>query len=529
MNRLRLLFGILTFLILSLISCVDLPEEIILPEWDVDLNIPIINKTYTIYDVVKPESKHPLTGTLTNDDFYMIQTEKINSSSNVGNYISVTNQNSVSQNFILPANEQLQPIFIFFPEGIKITQATFSSGFISFIIQNPSTASVLSSLRIPGIRKPDGNELILQKDVPALGKDSILYELKDHYYSLPPDQPIQNQNSLQIVPSASSSINGAFVNVELNDYDFKFSSLSGVLPRTSLGNKRTSASLNLNDAADYRGKLFIKEGALNLKTEYMSAHKNNFDIEISNLNIKGIRNSDEEKSLTRNDGQSISFRLSNGMHELLLDETNSNLAEFISFLPDSIVVTSEVIMNPLNYQVNKTITNLDSITFSAQFTTKSIFAIKQIYYADTIDINFSQEERKKINDGVGADLNANLENAIPIDAFFKVTLTDENYIPLFTLTKNQSGVDSLQFLGAQVNGITGQIIAPTVTLNTINLNSSQIVQLSKAYHAIISTTVSTTNAGNENPNPPTVQFRSSDWLNLKCYGKVKYHVNPEGK
>ena len=141
----------------------------------------------------------------------------------------------------------------------------------------------------------------------------------------------------------------------------------------------------------------------------------------------------------------------------------------------------------------------------------------------------SQDDRERIRDGVGADLNIYLENAIPIDAFVKATLTDENYSPLFTLTKNQNGVDSLQFLGSQVNNGTGKIVSPTVTLNTIKLDSAKIVQLSNARYVIISTTVNTKNATNENPNPPTVQFKSSDWLNIRCYGKVKYHVNQEGK
>ena len=166
--------------------------------------------------------------------------------------------------------------------------------------------------------------------------------------------------------------------------------------------------------------------------------------------------------------------------------------------------------------------------FEVNFSTKSIFAIKQTNFIDTVEIDISQDDREKIRKGVGADLNIYLENAIPIDAFVKATVTDENYIPLFILTKNQDGIDSLKFLGSQVNSGTGQIISPTTTLNSIILNSDKVLQLSNAHHIIISTTVNTSNAGNENPNPPTVQFKSSDWLNIKCYGKVKYHVGSEG-
>lgn len=529
MKRLISAQRILPLLLVLIIGCFDLPEELILPEWDVDINVPITNKTYTIYDMFKPESKYSLTSTLTGDDFYLVQSDNYTANSKVAEYISLLGQGSTSQSFIIPANQPAQSVFIIFPEEIEIDHATFVSGFLSFAIQNLSASAISSSLRVPGIRKPDGSELIIESNVAAFSRDSIIYDLSNHQYTLPSNQPIQNKNSMQLVASANSTMNGSFENVNFYLYNFKFSSITGSLPRTLLGNKRTSASLNLDDAADYRGKLFIKEGTLSLRSEYVSSHQNIFELEITNFKINGIRNDGEEKPLTRNDGQNLTFRLINGVYDLTLDESNSNLTEFISFLPDSIVISSEYILNPSNDHVVRTVTNQDSIKFSVQFSTKSIFAIKQTNFIDTLEIDLSEDDRDKIRDGMGADLNIYLENAIPIEAFVKATLTDENYSPLFTLTKNQNGVDSLQFLGSQVNNITGQIISPTVTLNTIKLDSAKIMQLSNARHVIISTTVNTKNASNENPNPPTVQFKSSDWLNIKCYGKVKYHVSPEGK
>ena len=134
-----------------------------------------------------------------------------------------------------------------------------------------------------------------------------------------------------------------------------------------------------------------------------------------------------------------------------------------------------------------------------------------------------------LKNGLQANLNIYLENAIPIDAYVKATLTDENYSPLFHLTRNQYGVDSLQFLGSQVNNSTGEVILPTVTLNTISLDNEKILQLANARYLIISATANTKSAMIDNPNPLTVQFKSSDWLNIKCYGSVKYRVNSEGE
>jgi hypothetical protein len=527
MKRLNQLAAIFSFSILTFWGCVDLPENIILPEWDVDLNVPLMNKLYSVFDVFKPESKYSVTSTLNNEDFYLVESEHYIANSQVTDYVKILSQSSIAQSFMLPANVPTQSIYVIFPEGIEIEHATFTSGLLAFSIENPTPAPITSTLVIPGIHKPDGSELIIERTVNSLGRDSIVYDLSNHEYILPPNQPLQNKNSLQIIPSASSTMNGAFSNVNFYGYDFKLSSVVGMLPRTSLGIKRTAAFIALNDVANYRGKFFIKEGSIKLKSEYLSYHQNNFDLEINNVKIIGKRNTGEESLLNRNDGQNIILQLSNGASDLTLDQTNSNLTEFFSFLPDSIIITAEYILNPLNNQIVKKVTSNDSIKFSVQFSTKSIFAIKQTNFIDTISINLNQNDRDRIRDGVEADINLELENAIPIDAYFKAVLTDQNYSHLFTLTRNQLGIDSIKFLGGKVNSLTGQIISPTISSNIIKLDASQIKLMADAYHIILSTTINTSNAGNENPNPPTVQVKSSDWLNLKCFGRIKYHVGGE--
>ncbi|NWF87967.1 MAG: hypothetical protein HXY50_00740 [Ignavibacteriaceae bacterium] len=527
MKRIKSILFVVSLLILTMIGCFDMPEEIILPEWDVELNVPIIDRTYTLYDMFKPESKHSINSTLSPDDFYLVQTDNFTSNTDVAKYIDFLETTSISQNLIIPANVPATAIYIEFPEQLEIDRAVFSSGILSISFQNPTSAAITSQLRVPGITKPDGSELIIERSVPAFSQDSVNYDLTNHSYNIPTNQPVQNRNSLQFVASANSVMNGSYesLNVYLNN--LKFQSITGSVPKLTMGRKRTSASLNINDAADYRGKLFIKEATLNLKSEYISAHNNPFEMEIADINLIGLRKNGEKIQLEKKDGQAITFKLVSGVYNLVLNETNSNITEFMTWLPDSIVIESEYIINPADDHVIRTISNEDLVEFSAQFSTKSIFAIKQTNFTDTLDIDFSSDDRDKIKDGVGAELSIHLENAIPINAFIKVTVTDANYLPLFTLTHSQSGVDSLQFLGGQVNTSTGEVISPVITLNSVSLSGAQIQQLANAHHLILSATVSTSSS-NESV-PTTVQFKSSDWLRVKSYGKVKYHINPEEK
>lgn len=519
--------GVLALAILGIAGCFDMPEDLILPEWGVDLNVPLTNKTYTIYDLFKPEAQNTISTSLTQDEFYLIQSEEVANKSDVAQYLDFSDQPTVSQNIILPTNLTEAETFLLFPNDMEIEQAVFKSGYLSFAIQNLSPSSTVSRLYIPGVKKPDGSDMRLDRTVAGFGSDSIVYDLSGHSYVAPANQSMENKKGIQLIASATSSISGTFESINSYLSNLVFESATGSIKRKSLGEKRFSSFLQLNDAADFRGKLFIKEASLKLQSYYYSAHQNPFELEINNVQIIGVRNDGLTKHLNKNGTQNLSLTMTNGYTILNLDENNSNITDFVNFLPDSIVINSEFILNPSSDNKTRTVTKLDSIKFSVQFTAKSIFAIKQTNFVDTLEIDLDKNTRDQIAKGVGSDLNIQIENAIPIDAFVKATVLDESYKPLFVLTRNQFGIDSLQFLGGQVNSSTGQIIVPTVTLNSIALNSNQISQLAKAHHIIFSTTINTTDAGSS--NPPMVQFRSSDWLKLRCYGKVKYLVSSEDK
>lgn len=519
--------ALFSFLIFTLIGCFDVPEEVILPEWDVELNVPIIDRTYSLYDMFKPESKYAITSEVGSDEFYLIKTDNFTSKKNVGKQIRFQDSESNSQNVVVPANAPATPIFLEFPDQLEVESATFKSGMLAFSINNPTAAPINSSLHVPGIRKPDGSELIITSTVAAFGTDSIFYDISNHSYTLPVNQPAQTKNSLQLVASANSPINGSYEQVDFYLTDLNFKSITGSIPRVSMSDETTSTSLNINDAADYRGKLFIKEGNLNLTAEYISAHQNGFEIGISKLKIIGRSSSGNEIELHRNDGQEISFTIQNGMQSINLDDKNSNLTDFLSTLPDSVFIMSEIVVNPDNKHDIRSLTDEDSIRFSFNFSTRSVFAMRQTHFIDTLDLNMSQDDRDNLQDGISANLNFYIENAIPIDAYIKLTVTDEFFNPLFVITRNQNGTDSMQILGGEVDNYTGAVISPSVTNNSIELSSEQIGKLALAYHVILSSTVNTKNAANL-PEPPSVQFKSSDWIKIKSFGKIKYHVNGEG-
>jgi hypothetical protein len=182
-------------------------------------------------------------------------------------------------------------------------------------------------------------------------------------------------------------------------------------------------------------------------------------------------------------------------------------------------------MNPNNDQAYKTVRSDDSISFMAKFTSTSILHIKQTTFTDTVNVDIKQDDRDQILKGKGAQLTVDIQNAIPLNSWIKVVLTDKNYHPLlikgipFVITKNNNGTDSVSIAGAQTYE-NGNYLKSSASTTTITLDSVQISQFAKnAQHAIISVTVETSHANNV-----AVVVRATDWIKLNVFGKVSYRI-----
>jgi hypothetical protein len=525
----RLILYLFTFSIFLYKGCIDLPEEIILPEWDVDLNIPIINKHYTLNDIIT-SPQYISVEPSESDNIYLIQSDKYSGTSQIGKFIRLSNGFSLVHQIIFAASTDSASLYLMFPSGVEIDSARFLGGAISINIDNPSNEPVSASINFPGILKPDGDEVFIIINVPANTINNAVYNLEGHTYKLPQNQQVINKNSLQIIPKITTpSSGGNFVFVDLNTTDFLFESVYGKMPKTFLGSQKIPLNINFGKAVDFRDKVFLKEAVFNLKTKIQPANTSPFEMGFYNLQIIGKRNNGNEKILSYLDGSGINLEVLAGENNITFSETNSNLNEFISFFPDSLFISADYYLNPQNSLNTHSASIADSVKFETDFTTRSILALKKSNLVDTVLIDISEDSRDVIEKGTSADLTIEVENAIPFTTFLKIILTDASYNPILTLTQNSAGTDSLQFSGGQVDISTGEVTLPSSNSIKTNLNNEQIKKMVKAVYAIVSTTVRTQNADDEINNPPFVNIKSTDWIKIRCYGKINYLIDPEEK
>jgi hypothetical protein len=511
-------FIILTVFIIQ--GCVSVPSDVIMPTWDTNLNVPFATKSYTLADIIK--SQNYISISAAQDSVYLINSDTVKQSVSIGNFIKVSMGGTVSIP-IIPTDGTEYQLTVPFPENAELDSATFVKGTLKITGYNTSTiSSSVITVRIPGIILTNGSQAILSVNVPINSTRTDSINLAGATYLAP---------ATQFFPGFDmyAKATGTFGKVSLDAYtsDFYFSRVTGYLPTKSLGLQSSTLALNLGDATKYRDKVFLKTGTLNLQGSYQSSASNPFVIKVDSLKILGKRNNTGATMYLSYNTPQDTFRFnSDGTLSLpAYTESNSNITSFITFLPDSLKITAGYIMNPDNSKIYHTATSTDIVKFTSNFSTKSFLAIKQTSFLDTLALDMSQDNRDQIAKGQGVTAISNIQNAIALSSWVKVTLTDQYYHPLFVVTRDTiAHADSISLAGAAVD-INGNVTNPGASTTTISLDSTQIKLLAQSAHfALVSVTVSTTGANNA-----PVLIRAKDWIKLNVYGSVNYRIKGDNK
>lgn len=516
--------------IISLISlggiivtgCYEIPNQIVFPEWNTDLNLPIINRVFNIDDLIR-EQGYIATGDLTvEDSIYILGTEVYDLNADIAEFIQLVGFQPIT-NIPVSTDSQNVTLFLQFPDGAVLDSAEFLSGVMEFSVYNPTNTEVNLQLSIPGITDQSGNQINIQIITPPQNTTTATTDLEDHRYNIPYNQPPEHSNSLMINTSITNGNgNGEFVLLNFSTSNFLFRFVSGIMPPTSLGT-RVNTSAFATTLFDYRDKLIVREAELFLDAEFITEFDDPYPIDIRNLNIIGKRSDGLQLALRDSTGSENMFvYVENGIFQQIFNEENSSITEFVSFLPDSIMLVAEYILNPNNVKGTASID--DSISFETIFTMKSFIALKKSTVVDSGEITLDQEQKEAILDGNSVAIVIELENAIPLSGWLRIDMVDENNNSLFTISENSNGTDTLFFEGANVDA-NGEVINTFINQPvTVELDSSQVEMLTRTKFAIYSVSLSTSDAF-LNPSR-VVALRPDAWVRVRSFGTVNYRVKP---
>lgn len=519
------LYKLYLLLILAVSGCVDLPDEFHLPAWDVDLNIPIKTETYTLDEIIESTSYITIDSTLNSDSLYILQSDVYCIDQSVEKFLRINKKSSINNIPVVTTDDTGFTIYAPLPDSLLLEEGEFESGLIFYKFINNSDARIILELEFPAFKDKSGENLLVRIVTDAGETDTLTRSLAGYHYTRPLNQPDSLSDAVQVIINPTSPKGtGKTGTLDLQLYDLHFVYIQGNLPPTTLGLRNKSFAVFVGDATEFRDNLYLREAELNISLLLKTDMQDHFDAEVRDLNIIAKRNSGEELLLVDNQGNSSFYlKLKNGLTNKTFNEENSNANDFVAFLPDSILLRGEFVVNP-DYEPGS-ISILDSVIAEVEFSSVSHLALTRTSLSDTSVVNLSEDERTSIRNGRFVKIEIEAENAVPITTWLTLSFLDENKLQLFKVKNETTQTDTFYFPGAETNPVGDVISAVQAPPAIIELDSAQIEMFSKAYYVVAEIAVQTKEAFN---NPPQiVTVRPSDWVSVRAKAMVEYHLTPD--
>jgi len=479
-----------------------------MPEWNTNLNLPLTNRTYTLDEIIKPD-EHIKPDTIDGKEIFLISSDTMNYSFGIGEYL----KNRLDQGFsdielVLQNGEASVEVAL--ADGVELDSAYFSRGELNIDIINTGPSLIEFEVTFPDLFKSDGKSFKIRSSVPGNGRSSSILDLSGCTYS-----------SYLLVDKSKLRINGKVIsgggtglvklNVSIRNSDFKY--ISGKLPTMDISRIQEPFELPINDAIQkFRDKFILDNTVLSIEAEYKTDLKNPFEIQVKNIQVYGMRNDGLTKFLEDKSGNNNLGVMTITKNKIIktFSNGNSNIAEFLSYLPDSVYLKADVTINPQNKRGEAS--SSDSVLLDFKFIISGEMAFNNIPYTDSVSIQFSSDNKKAIRNGREAALFLEITNAIPMAVDFDIAFADSLGNVLF---------NKKLFVEASEVDASGKTSVPTESYSQITLDSTEIQKFSNSEKVVYNLLLSTSGIGKK------VTIQPGNWIKLLTYFKLKYHIKFE--
>jgi len=536
----KYLFAFLIFVIniISFSGCFDTPKEPVMPNWDVDLNIPVTDRTYKLSEIIDTSNNirignHEIYG----DSIYFFAVEDIDTSIAIADSFSIP---VASQ----PQNANIKGPAVFGGGAVGIVynpspdyhvdSAEFKSGKFIISINNNDSNPIDYEIVLPGFKSKNDNSILRAAGTINAGRNSrIELNIANYIYDELPigisdiqNYKFQGQPGFFIVLKAKTNSVVIDLQASITNEPLYVSRMVGSFARTDLGMQTVKVKTNFGeDINDFADRINFKSINLQLQFE-TKGQLSNITIEDS-LVLIGYREGKNPITLNYkgNDYIKINLEVGKKLDPLIINETNStNIIDFIKELPERIEVRNRTSIYETSSSQNARIASNDSIGFDININAPLVISAQNASLEDTINIGeeLSQEDRDDITKANNASLVLEVENGIPLGVTARAIFVDKNYNRLFTIrsTKNNVIQDSLTLAPASVNA-NGVPVNPSVNRLHLLLNKDEIEKFKSAEYIIAEIRI------NSASYPQFVPIRARDAVKFKIFGGVNYHVDPE--
>ncbi len=534
-------FTILFIAAISFSACIDTPKDFFLPNWDVDVNLPITNKTYTLDEIIDREANPNFTisDSTGGDSLYVLMANDLEKTTPVSDNIRIPFKVAPEDLNISGTGTGSNDLIYTPDKDYRIDTAEFKSGVLYLKMMNQSNTSSLSyKLWIPGFRKKtDKSFLAVEGTINPADYKYVELPITEYKYAQL-KKYAYNTDSTQradgILIRGKAVVSGSeeikFL-TQVTNSEITFSRIVGKIKKTELSYQTTQFEQSLGkQTSGFQSKVKFKGARLNLIGNTIGSIRN-FKIILDSLSVTG-----QNKLSNGTLGAPFYLKIqgkdyytdtliAGSTYREYFNENNTNLVEFLSKFPDVIKVGSKVIVDNVNSNTAGAISNKDSIKFNIDLSAPLIFSVADAGFTDTTEIDISDKDREDIVKGNSANIAIDIENSIALGLIAKCTFTDKNYTPLFSVKNSADNSSEFLVSPAEVNA-DGVPAYPISTKLRCVLINNDFEKFKTAEYVIIELKIRSTGS-TSNVFGPYVQIRAKDFLKFKIYGGVNYNLDLE--
>ncbi len=541
--------GIKQFLIIISLSifvtaCFDFPKDAIMPNWDVDVNVPLTGDKVTMMELLDPESSDFLgiyDSIGVDDSLYFLFVDDIENTDAIAQSIVINPAPSPSPLNIegLATNDTVSSAIIFNPDqDYHLIAASFSSGSFKITITNNESTSTYFKIIIPGFKKKtDGTQMIVTDNIPGntfrtYTKEMSLYNYRELpvYFGFPLTEPYNYQNAQGfLVVLKAFSNNEINLSSTINNDPSTIERLEGKIKRLSLGKISQIIETGLtSDIEDFQSSITLRDATLKLTAQTIG-EISNVAVIFDDMQITGFEKNQDGNIV---DSTKLLFNGSDSYRDSMItgqpffvefNQDNTNVTDFLLNFPSSIRINNEFIVAPVA-NTTQIISSSDSIKITAQISAPLILAAKEASYDSEAEIDLSDDDKDALNDVRSAYVRAEIANRMPIGVSVRIAIVDRNENELFAL-QNTNGSELFEIAAGQVDSETGAVTNSTHSDLVFSINENQINLLTSSGAKAKLAIFAKTSGGTSSTFGPFVRFRANDYLEYKISAGIVYNVD----
>lgn len=394
----------------------------------------------------------------------------------------------------------------------EIKKIYFDTLEVSWMLPSSVPQGTEISVQFPGSQHQSGNILFSMENITRAQDQFYTSTFYNGYIDLSKDNTSYNSLSfiLNVVQAPPQTPIGTFIPCTFTLGKLSISGMEGYL-----GNLFVELPLN-NSALNLRGLEKFNQG-INFSSPTLTVTiLNTSGLELSlNPSINGANNNNSEVTSLEVPTIYISKSQSPGQSSIThvtLNNTNSNLSDVLRKLPDNLLTSGSLTLNPSGKQFNFLRKN-DEVILSGLFEIPLEFSAKDMFFETEVqNFNFWKNSTNHLPEYIEFEFNS--ENGFPFDLSLSAVFTD-------SVTHSHIKTFDIDILKPASINQDGRVIASNTFISKIKLSESDISSLGNARSFLLKVKINTPESGEK-----VVKIYEEYFFKTKILAKAKLRITP---